>query len=51
MLGLIALLLVAWLAITVIGAVVKGFFWLAVLGLLLFLCTAAFAESRRGRRR
>ena len=33
MLRLLGLLLVIWLAITVIGAVVKGLFWLAVIGL------------------
>ncbi len=49
-LALIGLLLVVWLALTVIGAVVKGFFWLAILGLVLFLVTAAFGESRRRNR-
>ena len=44
---LIGFLLVVWLAITVIGAVVKGLFWLAVLGLLVFGVTAALGWNKR----
>lgn len=47
MLGFIALLLVVWLVVTIIGAVVKGLFWLAVVGLLFFLGTAALGWTRR----
>ena len=47
MLGIIALLLVVWVALVVIGAVIKGLFWLAVVGLLLFLGTAAMGWARR----
>ena len=47
MLGFIALLLVIWIALVVIGAVVKGLFWLAVIGVVLFLATAAFGWIRR----
>ena len=47
MLGFLVLLLVIWLAIVVIGAVVKGLFWLAVIGVVLFLATAAFGWIRR----
>jgi hypothetical protein len=43
----LGLLLVVWLAITLIGAVVKGLFWLAVVGLLLFAGTAVLGWSRR----
>jgi hypothetical protein len=46
-LGLIALLLVIWLAFIVIGAVVHTLFWLAVIGVVLFLATAAFGWIRR----
>jgi hypothetical protein len=46
-LGFVALLLVVWLVITIIGAVVKGLFWLAVVGLLFFLLTAAFGWGKR----
>ena len=50
MLGFIALLLVVWVALAVIGAVVKGLFWLAVVGAVLFVATAAFGWLRRGAR-
>ena len=43
MLRLLGLLLVVWLVLTVIGAIVKGLFWLAVVGLLLFAVTAVLA--------
>jgi uncharacterized membrane protein (Fun14 family) len=46
-LGLIALLLIIWIALVVIGAVIKGLFWLAVVGVVLFLATAAFGWMRR----
>ena len=47
MIGFLILLLVIWVALVVIGAVVKGLFWLAVIGLVLFLATAAFGWIRR----
>ena len=47
MLRLLGLLLVIWLAITVIGAVVKGLFWLAVVGVLFFAATAALGWNKR----
>ena len=48
MLRLLGLLLVIWLAITVIGAVVKGLFWLAVVGLVFFVATGALGWNKRG---
>ncbi|MGY1745367.1 hypothetical protein [Blastococcus sp. SYSU D00695] len=50
MLRLIGLLLVLWLVITVVGAVVKALFWLAVVGALLFVATAAVGWRRRDTR-
>ncbi|WP_199580444.1 hypothetical protein [Blastococcus sp. TBT05-19] len=47
MLRLIGLLLVVWLAITVLGAVVEGLFWLAVVGALFFVATAAIGWTKR----
>lgn len=47
MLRLLGLLLVVWLVITVIGAVVKGLFWLAVVGVLFFVATAAIGWNKR----
>jgi hypothetical protein len=46
----IGLLLIVWIAFIVIGAVVKGLFWLVVIGAVLFLLTSLFGFSR-GRRR
>lgn len=47
MLGFIALLLVVWVALIVIGAVVEGLFWLIVIGAVLFVATAAFGWVKR----
>ena len=47
MLRLLGLLLVIWLAITVIGAVIDGLFWLAVVGLLFFVGTAVLGWNKR----
>jgi hypothetical protein len=49
-LRLLGLLLLVWLAIVVVGWVVKGLFWLAVIGLIAFALTAAFGAGRRVRR-
>jgi uncharacterized membrane protein len=53
---LLGILLVVWLVVTVVGAVVEGLFWLAVVGLLFFAATAALGVGKRrtelsGRRR
>jgi hypothetical protein len=49
-LRLLGLLLVVWLAVTIIGAVVEGLFWLAVLGLVFFLLTAALGWGKQKNR-
>jgi hypothetical protein len=49
-LRLIGLLLVLWLAITVLGAIVEGLFWLAVVGLLLFVATSVLGWGKRNTR-
>jgi hypothetical protein len=46
MFAIIAILLIIWLAVTVLGAVLKGLFWLAVIGGVLFLGTAAYGALR-----
>ena len=48
MLKLIAVLLVVWLVLTVLGAVVEGLFWLTVVGAVLFLATAGYGYLKRG---
>jgi TRAP-type C4-dicarboxylate transport system permease large subunit len=49
-LGFIALLLVVWLVLAVVGAVVEGLFWLLVIGAVLFVATAAFGWTKRNTR-
>jgi hypothetical protein len=49
-LRLIGLLLVVWLVVTLIGALAKGLFWLAVVGLLLFVATAVMGWNKRNDR-
>ena len=50
MIGLIIFLLVLWLALSILGFVVKGLIWLAVIGLVLFVITAIVGYFRRGAR-
>lgn len=45
--GLIIGLLVLWLVLTIVGFVVKSLFWLAVVGIVLFLATGVFGALRR----
>jgi hypothetical protein len=41
------LLLALWAALIVVGWVIKGLFWLAVIGVLFFLVTTVVGASRR----
>ncbi|MCG3751883.1 MULTISPECIES: hypothetical protein [Amycolatopsis] len=47
MLALLGLLLVIWLVCIVLGVVIKGLFWLVVVGAVLFLATAAVGFVKR----
>ena len=47
MLALIGILLVVWLVLAVLGFVIKGLFWLAIIGIVLFLATAAYGAVKR----
>ncbi|WP_020660515.1 hypothetical protein [Amycolatopsis benzoatilytica] len=52
--GLLVALLVIWVALAVIDIVIKGLFWLIVVGAVLFLATAVIGFVKRealGRRR
>ncbi|GAB4079867.1 hypothetical protein [Modestobacter muralis] len=40
-------LFAVWIALTVIGFIVKGLFWLAVVGIVAFALTAVVGGSRR----
>lgn len=48
MIGFIVLLLVIFLALAFLGFVIKGLFWLAVIGIVLFVVTAIVGYFRRG---
>ena len=47
MLGLIGLLLVIWVVCIVLGFLIKGLFWLVIVGIVLFLLTGLFGFIRR----
>lgn len=47
MLQLLALLLIIWLALAVIGLVIKGLFWLFIIGLLLFAATSVWGWLKK----
>lgn len=51
MLKIIGILLVVWIALTVLGAVIEGLFWLAIIGVVLFLGTAAYGALKGGSRK
>ncbi|MDJ0351435.1 hypothetical protein [Pseudarthrobacter sp. PH31-O2] len=45
--GLIITLLIIWLVLSVLGFVVKGLVWLAVVGLILFVATGVWGWVKR----
>ncbi|MGH3984718.1 MAG: hypothetical protein ACRDST_19045 [Pseudonocardiaceae bacterium] len=47
MMKIIGVLLVVWLVVSILGAVIKGLFWLTVVGAVLFVATAAYGYLRR----
>lgn len=47
MLALLGLLLVVWLVCIVLGVVIKGLFWLVVVGAILFIATAVIGFVKR----
>lgn len=47
MIQFIIILLVLWLVISVLGFVIEGFFWLAVIGIVLFVATGIFGWLKR----
>lgn len=50
---LIVVLLVAWLVLSLLGALIEGLLWLLVVGLVLFAATAVYGwfTGRRGQSR
>jgi LPXTG-motif cell wall-anchored protein len=47
MIGLIVFLLILWVVLSIVGFTIKGLFWLAIIGIVLFLATAVFGWFRR----
>lgn len=45
--GIIITLLIIWLVLSVLGFVVKGLLWLAIIGLVLFVATGVWAWLKR----
>jgi hypothetical protein len=43
----LVVILAVWLAISLLGFLIKGLFWLGVIGGLAFLITIVFSGSRR----
>ena len=47
MLALIGIVLVVWLVLVLLGFLIKGLVWLAIIGIILFLATAVFGAAKR----
>lgn len=47
MLAIIGILLVVWIVLAVVGFVVKGLVWLAIIALVLFVITAVYGWIKR----
>ncbi|MFE9653121.1 hypothetical protein [Micromonospora sp. NPDC006431] len=47
MIALLVALLLVWLVLVVVGLVVKGLFWLFVVGVILFVATAIVGWVRK----
>ncbi len=47
MIGIIVALLILWLILAILGFVIEGLFWLAVIGILLFLATVVWGWLKR----
>jgi hypothetical protein len=43
---IIAILLIIWLAVSILGFVLEGLFWLAIVGIVLFVVTAVVGALR-----
>jgi NADH:ubiquinone oxidoreductase subunit 3 (subunit A) len=44
---LLVVLLVVWLVLAILGFVIKGLVWLAIIGIILFIATAIWGWIRR----
>ncbi len=46
MMRLLLALLVVWVVLAILGFVVKGLFWLAIVGIVLFLATGGYTALK-----
>lgn len=44
---IVAVLLIVWLVLAIVGAVIKGLLWLTIVAAVLFVATAAWGYLRR----
>ena len=51
MLGLVLALIIAWVVLAVVGFVIEGLFWLAIVALVLFLLTLVLGGAGLRNRR
>lgn len=47
LLGLLVVALIIWLVLVVLGFLVKGLVWLAIIGVILFVATAVVGGMKR----
>jgi hypothetical protein len=47
LLRIVVAALIVWVALAVLGFVIKGLFWLAIVGIVLFVATAAMGAAKR----
>lgn len=47
MLPVVVVLLLLWLALSILGAAIEGLFWLTIVGVVLLLGTAAYGAIKR----
>ncbi|GAA4844077.1 hypothetical protein GCM10023201_38830 [Actinomycetospora corticicola] len=47
MVGILVLVLIVWLVLAILGFVIKGLFWLAIVGIVLFVATAILGGVKR----
>jgi hypothetical protein len=46
LLSVLGFFLVVWIVLVILGFVIHGLFWLAIIGIVLFLVTGAFGGTR-----
>ena len=46
---IVGIVLVVWLVVAVLGFVIKGLIWLAIIGIVLFLVTGAYGAVKARR--